>query len=199
MDRLALTPASVVAAAAGVADESGFAAVTLSEVARRLGVKTPSLYSHVRDLAALQDGVTALALAELTERVSAAIAGRSGADALGAYADALRAFARECPGRWDALQRRAGMGAVDSRAAREFVARTDAVLRGYSLTPGDRVHATRLIGATINGFIALERIGSFDHREPAPDASWLMAIGSLHAALLTWPPALAPTDREDLS
>ncbi|KAA9110604.1 TetR/AcrR family transcriptional regulator [Microbacterium rhizomatis] len=196
MDRIALTSAAVIAEAALLADRHGFGAVSLSEVARRLGVKTPSLYSHVRDLAALHDGITALALEEMADRVSTAIAGRSQGDALRAYADVLRGYAQESPGRWDSLQRRTGMGAVDSSAARSFVALTDAVLRGYGLSPVARVHATRMLGSTINGFIALERIGSFDHRDPAPETSWAIALDSLHVIFTEWSRA-APPHAED--
>src|SRR5689334_3801212 len=98
-----LTAATVVADAAALADEAGFGMVTLSAVARRLGVQAPSLYSHVRDLEALRDGITALALGELAERVGGAIAGRSGLEALRAYAAATRAYALGSPGRWQSL------------------------------------------------------------------------------------------------
>src|SRR3954470_9852819 len=122
MDRAPLTAAAVIADAPPLADEAGFAAVTLSAVARRLGVQTPSLYSHVRDRAALLDGVTALALAELAGGIAIAIAGRSGREALEAFAAAHRSFAHARPGLWQALQRRAGEDAVRSPGARDVVA-----------------------------------------------------------------------------
>ncbi|WP_375384412.1 TetR/AcrR family transcriptional regulator [uncultured Microbacterium sp.] len=197
MDRPALSPSSVIAEAAAISDESGFAAVTLTSVARRLGVKTPSLYSHVRDLAGLHDGITVLALGELSGLLSEAIAGRSGGPALRAYAATLREYALRSPGRWESLQRRAGAGAVGSAAARSYVSLTDAVLRGYPLSPVDRVHATRLIGSTINGFLALERIGSFSHREPDPESSWTAAIDALHSTLTEWSRADSSPDDED--
>lgn len=198
MDRPALSSSSVIAAGAAMSDDMGFAAVTLTSVARRLGVKAPSLYSHVRDLAALQDGVTALALGDLAERLAEAIAGRSGGAALHAYAATLRDFALHSPGRWESLQRRAGASAVDSPAARSYVALTDAVLRGYPLDPVARVHATRLIASTINGFLALEGIGSFSHREPGPEESWIVAIDALHTMLTQWSLAHTPPDGEVL-
>ncbi|MFD7023571.1 TetR/AcrR family transcriptional regulator [Promicromonospora sukumoe] len=187
MARTSLTPGSVIAEAAALADESGLDTVTLSAVARRLGVATPSLYSHVRDHAALLDGVHALALGDLAARVAEAVAGRSGRPALEGLAEAHRSFAREAPGRWQALQRRAGPAVVASDAARSVVALTDAVLRGYDIPPGERVHVTRLLGSTINGFLALERTGSFDHSEPAPDVSWARTVGALDTLLRAWP------------
>lgn len=189
MARAPLTPDTVIAEATALADESGLEAVTLSAVARRLGVRTPSLYSHVRDHSALLDGVSAVALADLTARVAESVAGRSGLPALAGLARAHRAFAREAPGRWQALQRRAGPSVVASDAALSIVALTDAVLRGYDIPPGERVHVTRLLGSTINGFLTLERIGSFDHSEPGPETSWERTVVALDTLLRAWPAA----------
>lgn len=182
-----LSRTAVISEAAELADLGGFEAVTLSAVARRLGVRAPSLYSHVRDLAALRDGITALALGELGDVVAVAIAGRSGREALHGFADAHRQYATRSPGRWQSLQRRAGPAAVQSAAAQRLVALTDAVLLGYSLSTVDRVHTTRLIGSTINGFLALERVGSFDHRAPAPEETWSVTLDALDRMLSTWP------------
>lgn len=187
MTRAALNPAAVVAEAALLADEDGFDAVTLSAVARRLGVRTPSLYSHVRDREALLDGVTGLALAELAARIGEAVAGRAGRDALDGFASAHRAYALAAPGRWQALQRRAGEDVVRSGAAREVVALTGAVLRGYPIPADEHVHVIRLLGSTINGYLALERSGNFDHSEPPPDVSWPRIVDALDALLHAWP------------
>jgi AcrR family transcriptional regulator len=185
--RAALTPAAVIAEAADLADEDGFDAVTLSAVARRLGVRTPSLYSHVRDRGALLDGVGGLALAELAARIGAAIAGRSGRGALEAFADAYRTYALESPGRWQSLQRRAGEVEVWSAPARDVVALTGALLRGYPIPEEEHVHVVRLLGSTINGFLALERNGGFDHSEPPAEQSWTRIVDALDALLRVWP------------
>jgi len=188
-----LTPVAVVAEAAALADEKGLESVTLSAVARRLGVRTPSLYTHVRDHAALLDGISTLALTDLTARIAQAVAGRSGREALEGIMGAYRSFARDAPGRWQALQRRTGPDVAGSDAARSLVALTDAVLHGYDLPPGERVHATRLLGSTVNGYLTLERVGSFDHSEPPPDVSWGRTIDALDTLLRAWP-ASAPKE-----
>ena len=199
MSRPPLTPASVVSDAAQLADQVGLDAVTLSAVATRLGVRTPSLYSHVRDLSALRDGVTALALQELADRISAEIAGRSGRIALVGFARAHREFARSHPGRWQALQRRAGADAVLSPSARNLVALNKAVLAGYGLDDSVSVHAIRLVGSTINGFLNLERVGNFDHSTPAAEESWDVAIDALDGILSTWPTSADHPDHPDHS
>ncbi|MFD4640200.1 TetR/AcrR family transcriptional regulator [Lentzea sp. NPDC058436] len=185
--RSPLSAAVVIADAAALADEAGFEKVTLSAVARRLGVQAPSLYSHVRDLEALRDGMTALALGELADLVATAIAGRSGLSALRAYAAAYRTYALESPGRWQSMQRRAGEAVVRSDAARNMSTQAGAVLRGYPVPPDEHVHAVRLLGSTINGFLALERTGNFDHSSPAPEVTWDRTVVALDALLRAWP------------
>jgi AcrR family transcriptional regulator len=192
--RANLTSSAVVAAAADLADRAGFDAVTLSELARQFGVQTASLYSHVRDRSSLLDGVHVLALSELVERAALAIAGRSGKEALVAFADAQRDYARRSPGRWAALQRPAAPSTVASAAAARRVALTWALLRGYPLPEDELVHATRLFGATVNGFLALEASGAFGHREPAPDLSWRRALDALDAAVRNWPASIRPAE-----
>ncbi|WP_460778873.1 TetR/AcrR family transcriptional regulator [Microlunatus antarcticus] len=177
----------IVATAADLADAEGFEQVTLSAVARRLRVQTASLYNHVRDRAELFAGIHELALDELADRMGAAVAGRAGRDALVGLAEAQRAYARESPGRWAALQQQATPTTVGSPGARRVAELTLAVLRGYDLPEAELVHVTRFVGATVNGFLALERSGGFGHRTPAPDASWQRTLTALDAIVRAWP------------
>lgn len=186
MERPPLTPRAVVLAAADLADARGLAEVTLSAVARVLDVRTPSLYGHVRDLAALRDGITTLSLGELGDSASEAVAGRAGRDALRALCDAHREYARTHPGRWESLQRRTGDAVVRSEEAARSSRALAAVLRGYGIAESDRVHATRLIGSFLNGFLHLEHIGAFAHSAPSADASWVLLIDRLDGLLRQW-------------
>ncbi|MEU8660237.1 TetR-like C-terminal domain-containing protein [Actinoplanes philippinensis] len=187
MARANLTSAAVIAAAADLADRDGFDTITLSALARGLGVQTASLYSHVRDRSALVEGVHRLALGELADRIALAIGGRSGHDALTALAGAHRDYAREFPGRWTALQRPATEATVRSEAAGRVAGLTQAVLRGYPLPESELVHAVRLLAATVNGFLALQANGGIAHREPDPDLSWRRALDALDVAFRSWP------------
>ncbi|WP_213816291.1 TetR-like C-terminal domain-containing protein, partial [Glaciihabitans sp. dw_435] len=121
------------------------------------------------------------------DRVSAAVAGRSGRDAVAGLFEAHRRFARELPGRWTALQRPAHPTTVKSESAMRVAELMLAVLRQYDLPERELVHATRLLGATLNGFVTLEAAGSFGHRDPDTELSWTRAIDVLDAALRAWP------------
>ena len=177
----------VVAVAANLADEHGLRAVTLSSVARDVGVRTPSLYSHVRGSDDLRAGLAALALGELADRGHRALAGRSGRDALVALANAHRDYAREHPGRFEAA------GALDvpltpdlAPAAARVADLSVAVLRGYPVPEADHVHAVRLVASLLRGFIELETGGVFAHRDPSSDESWARVLDTLDRTLNDW-------------
>ena len=186
MPRAGLTSALVVAAGADLADEIGFEATTVSAVARRLGVQVASLYSHVDGASGLQEGVAGLALDELADRAGEALAGRSGKDALVAFASAYRDYAREHPGRYAATRLRLGPDSPAVAAGRRHAALTRAVLRGYPLDDADTTHAVRLLGSVIHGFTDLELGGSFDHSRPAPSRSWTRVLDMLDTTLRQW-------------
>ncbi|RYZ31929.1 MAG: TetR/AcrR family transcriptional regulator [Propionibacteriaceae bacterium] len=186
MKRGQLTSTVVIRAAADLADEDGFGRVTLAEVALRLGVRTPSLYTHVRDRTALLDGVHELALDELADRIASAVAGRSGRAALVGLAEAQRRYAQQAPGRWASLIRPIGPDEPRSAAAIRLFDLVVAVLRGYSIAEGELEHVTRFLDASINGFVGLEHAGNLAHHGPDVEQSWQRLLAVLHAALERW-------------
>lgn len=187
MARAGITPARLALAAAELADELGLEHVTAAEVARRFGVKTASLYSHVASTTALRESVSLLALAELADRTEAAVLGRTRRDALAGLADAFRDYAHEHPGRFAATVVPLSPETARASAGPRHARLIEAVLRGYALDGAVHVHATRLLGSTIRGFITLEAGGSFDHSSPAPGESWEQIVDALESLLSDWP------------
>ena len=158
MARVGLNTAAVVEAAAEIADADGVEAVTLSTVAQKLGVKPPSLYSHVAGLADLRRRLALRGAEELGEALSPAVAGRAGGDALRAAGRAYRSWALAHPGRHAALQFEPLPG---EPAAERVVDLLVSVMRGYALEGDAAIHAVRGMRAAIYGFIALETGGGF--------------------------------------
>jgi AcrR family transcriptional regulator len=152
----------------------------LSRLAADLGVRTPSLYSHVRGLDDLRHRLAARAAGELADAMQEAAAGRAGGDALRAVATAYREYAREHPGSYDAAQRAAWLAGDDvarggrdapagdagARAVRVFTA----VLAGYGLSGDDAIHATRAVRAALHGFAALEAGGGFGMKQSVDES-----------------------------
>ncbi|MET7644249.1 TetR-like C-terminal domain-containing protein [Streptomyces sp. NPDC005426] len=187
MVRAGLTAQRLTRAGAELADEVGFEQVTVSALARRFDVKVASLYSHVKSSHDLRTRIALLALEELADRGAAALAGRAGKDALGAFADVYRDYAREHPGRYAAAQYRLDPEAAAASAGGRHAQMTRAILRGYDLSEPDQTHAVRLLGSVFHGYVSLEAQGGFSHSAPDSQESWSRIVDALDALLRNWP------------
>ncbi|WP_440107588.1 TetR/AcrR family transcriptional regulator [Streptosporangium sp. H16] len=187
MARAGLTTERLTQAGAELADEAGFDQVTVSELARRFDVKVASLYSHLRNSQELKTRIALFALEELADRVAAALAGRAGKDALAAFANVYRDYAREHPGRYAATQLRLTPEEASASAGGRHAQMTRAILRGYDLTEPDQTHAVRLLGSVFHGYVSLEMGGGFSHSAPDTQETWSRVLDALDALLRNWP------------
>ncbi|MFG2961041.1 TetR/AcrR family transcriptional regulator [Streptomyces sp. NPDC048291] len=179
MPRAGLDPAAVVTAAAALADEVGFANLTMGLLAERVGVRTPSLYKHVGGQEDLNRRIAARALGEAADAVGGAVRGRAGPDALAAAARAFRAFALNHPGRYAATIGVEPSGPDDPLAVagqRLLGAFLDA-LRGYDIPESEVDHALRTLRSLCHGFATLQADNGFQWSSGI-DASfeWLIAF-----------------------
>jgi AcrR family transcriptional regulator len=172
----------VVDVALAIADTEGPEALTLSAVAARAGVATPSLYKHVRNLAELRDLVTVRVLEELKDRLAAAVLGRSGDDALRALMLAYRSYVTDHPGRYGAMRQTPPEDPAAAAVADRMLAVLLAVLRGYDLEGSAAVHAARALRSAAHGFAVLEAAGGFGLPEDL-HTSYELLIRSLTAGL----------------
>ena len=179
MPRAGLDPAAVAEAGATLADELGFAQLSMGLVAERLGVKTPSLYKHVTSQADLTHRIAVLAANELGDAVGDAVQGRSGSDALVAGAQALRTYVKTHPGRYAAVNSARPTGPDDPfiAASRRAAAPLAAVLRGYGLPPAQETHALRMLRSTLHGFVTLEVSSGFQLETDVDDSfTWMIDL-----------------------
>ncbi|KOT92419.1 TetR family transcriptional regulator [Streptomyces rimosus subsp. pseudoverticillatus] len=189
MARAGLTAERVTRAGAELADEIGFEQLSMARLARRLGVKDASLYSHVRGLEDLRGRIALLAADEKTIRIAEATAGRAGKEALVAFANAWREYAHRHPGRYTATQIPIDIDpelAAKAPGPRRAVELTYGMLSGYGLAEPDLTDAVRLLRSTFHGFVALEAAGGFAHAR-SPQRSWDRALDALHTLLEHWP------------
>lgn len=162
MARARLDRTAVLDAAEQVLADDGAAGLTLARVARRLGVRTPSLYHHVDGLDGLRRALRLRGIAGLRDALAEAALGRSGVEAVRALAHAYRAWAADHPGLYElTLRGQSGADPEDARAAYEVVRVVTGGLRGYGLDGDDALHATRVLRAALHGFVALEAAGGF--------------------------------------
>jgi AcrR family transcriptional regulator len=177
--RAGLDTAAVVAAGAELADEIGFAELTMSRLAERLGVRTPSLYKHVAGQDDLHRRIATLALGEAADAIGAATQGRAGRDALGAAARALRDFVIAHPGRYAATTGLTPDGPDDPMtiAAVRGLGPFTAVLRGYDIAPQETTHALRALRSVFHGFATLQATGGFQWAADVDESfEWLVDL-----------------------
>ncbi|WP_182877155.1 MULTISPECIES: TetR/AcrR family transcriptional regulator [unclassified Microbispora] len=196
MPRAALSPDAVVALALRLVDEEGPDALTLSAVAGRAGVATPSLYKHVRGLAELRGLVSGRVLAELTEIAAEAALGRSGDDALRALMDGWRAYAARHPHRYSVLVQ--APLPETAEAGERLVGVLLAALRAYGLEGSAAIHAVRCLRAVTHGFAVLEAEGAFRLAEDLDESYALLAhmvVSGLRTARETSITSTEPSER----
>lgn len=162
MPRAGLTEALVVAEAERMADEVGLENVTMAALAKRLGVRQPSLYKHVVSLPALRSAIGVRTLTAMAGELARAAVGRAGEDALMAMARAFRAWAKAHPGRYEAVQRAPEPGdRAYEAAAAGVIELIGSVLSAFGLSGDDAIDAIRSLRAAMHGFVSLELLGGF--------------------------------------
>ena len=168
----------VLDAAAAIADRDGLASVSLASVAAALGIRSPSLYSHIDGLDGLRRALARRASLELGQRLAAAGAGQADPEAaLRCMGHAYRGFAREHPGLYASLLPAPRVaddpdGAAAAAAAVGVVANA---LSGLGVPPHRHVDLVRTLRAILHGFVDLENGHGFGLSDPV-DASFEAAL-----------------------
>jgi AcrR family transcriptional regulator len=160
--RAAIDQGAVVRAAAKIADDKGWDALTLADVAAKLRIRPPSLYNHIGGMTGLRRELALLAARELGAALVRATVGKSRDDAVRGLADAYRAFVKRHPGIYAATMIAPVRNDVEIKAAGDDVINTClSVLGGYGFRGGDGIHAVRAMRSAVHGFCALEGAGGF--------------------------------------
>jgi len=158
--RRGLTEQDVIDAATLLVETEGTSALTLSRVARELGVKPPSLYNHVAGLDTLRRDVALRAVEDLGHRLGLAAMGRTGQNALSAMAAEFRAYATTHPNLY-ALTTQIPADNEYVTASLTSMEPVVAILRGYHLEFEETIHAARILRSALHGFVSLETLGGF--------------------------------------
>ncbi|SEG66385.1 TetR/AcrR family transcriptional regulator [Paenibacillus sp. UNC499MF] len=160
--RIGLDEQTLLRAAAELADEHGFEAVTLALLAKKLNVRSPSLYNHIEGLGALRAKLALYSLTILHGDLAAAVEGSEGDEAVFAFGAAYAAYARQHPGLYEATLRAPGRQEMElERISAEIVSLIVGVLGYYGLEGDAAIHATRGLRSILHGFSSIERSGGF--------------------------------------
>lgn len=158
-------------------EQKGRADFSLREVAEALGIRTPSLYNHVKSLGDLQ-GMVACYAAEQFKRVQcAAMEGKERDEAVLGLAFAYRSYAKEHPGLYRVTISLPHMeNGMPSQAASTISEPVFQVLGQYGLSRERSVHWLRILRSIIHGFVFQEEAGFFQHPYVSVEESYRLAI-----------------------
>ncbi|MHA6483062.1 TetR-like C-terminal domain-containing protein [Paenibacillus sp. strain BS8-2] len=160
---------TIVSRAAAMADASGAEEVTLASLASELGVRSPSLYNHVKGLSELKELMTTLGLKRLNERLSNIGKGITPEAELMDLADAFLSFAAEHPGLYELTLKSPGSEEGDPLGERkeqrdlasQLVSRLLGVIRELGLKEEEGIHAVRGLRSLLHGFASIGQKGGF--------------------------------------
>lgn len=154
---------TLLAATTEIVDADGVQALTLAKLAKKLGIRPPSLYNHVDGLQGLQEALAIYGLEELYKRLSEAAIGRSKDEAVHALSHAYMSFARRHPGLYEAtLWANADLNNSDFNCiSSKIVDLIVRVLHAYDLGDEESIHATRGLRSILHGFASLEQKHGF--------------------------------------
>lgn len=162
MPRAGLDTNSVLQAAVELADREGFDAVALGTLARKLGIRTPSLYNHVDGLQGLRTKLTVHGLNQLRDVLMNAAVGKSKDEAVRAIAAAYVKFSRQHPGLYEATQRNPHEEDTEVRQAAEGVVHlVIQVFQAYGMKEDKAIHTIRGFRSLLHGFASIEQQGGF--------------------------------------
>lgn len=156
MPRQGLTRRDVLQACFRLIDEKGFEGFSMHELARRLNIRTASLYNHIENEATLLARIGQTATERFSRALADATEGKEGPEGIAALAGAWYGFATDHPGLYNVAMRAAFSGESGARPA--FYCPADALTEGNA-------PAADLILATLHGFVSFENGGIFPPEE----------------------------------
>jgi len=188
--RMGLDRHAVIAAAMTIVDDQGVDALSMARLAGELGIRGPSLYAHVRNQAELRRELWLWVLDDLGEHLRASVMGRSGREALIAFATAMRDYARDHQARYLlTLQPPVPFDEVALEASHRANSAFRAVIRSFGLEGDEAVHCGRALRAAVHGFVELEARNALARAKSdrsGGDGSWefllLLLVNGLESA-----------------
>lgn len=184
--------ADVVIAGLALLEEEGPEAVSLSRVAERLGLRTPSLYNHVSGSDDLQQAVVVetleLAAIAVLSAVDLSLAGTDPDRYLRQWALAWRSYALANANHVHYMM----LSPLDwskppySPTWTQMMTHVGSAIGQIGLSGPTQLHAARFLVASVQGFIRLELRGSMGGPLPHDESfAWMLdrAIGTIKTAI----------------
>lgn len=157
-----LTKEIIIAKAVALIEETGQPEVSLHELARRLEIKTPSLYNHIKNTKELQYAVFQFAIDKFVANQKLATENKKKDEAVKAFADAYYSFATENKGLYRLIMSMPSEeDDIEKKMAVPLLNTVVSILSDYALTEETIAHWQRVFRAILHGFISQEYLGYF--------------------------------------
>jgi len=157
-----LTKEIIIAEAVALIEETGQPEVSLHELARRLEIKTPSLYNHIKNTKELQYAVFQFAIDKFVANQKLATENKKKDEAVKAFADAYYSFATENKGLYRLIMSMPSEeDDMEKKMAVPLLNTVVSILSDYALTEETIAHWQRVFRAILHGFISQEYLGYF--------------------------------------
>lgn len=136
--------------------------ISLREIARRLGVKAPSLYNYIKNTEELQYAVYQYAIDLIVQKQQGATSGKSKDGAIRAFAEAYHTFAIENKGLYQVIM---SIPSEEDETGKEIALpllnAVVFILSDYGLPEESIAHWQRVFRAILHGFVSQEYLGYF--------------------------------------
>ncbi|HEY9775709.1 MAG TPA: WHG domain-containing protein [Planktothrix sp.] len=156
-----LNTSRVLDEAASLANQQGLDKLSMTGLAASLGIRSPSLYSHIAGLDEIRWQLGRQGIEEIERRAARAAVGKSGEDAVLAIAHVIRQFALDSPGVYAATVPTPPADRPDLVASRSVEETILPVLVGFKLEGDEAIHAMRAFRSVVHGFVMHELSGAF--------------------------------------
>lgn len=161
MPRAGVNKEKIFILAEKLSDEKGYENISMALLATELGIKTPSLYKHVKNLEEIQEYLAEKGLFLLRMKLEPSCRG-NGNSALSGMAKEYRNFAIERPGLYAAFQKtHVNRSPKVQKEAKLLLDLIFSVLVLLPVKKKDLIPAARALRSALHGFIALELAGGF--------------------------------------
>lgn len=162
--RAGITNKVIITTAIEIANVEGLKEVTMANVAKRLGIKSPSLYNHINGLSDIMNLLTLRALEDLYQLLKQAImdVDEMKREAIYPLSVAYLTYAREQPGLYAlTIESASKKGEEISTVANQIIELLTDVLKPFNLNEEDTIHAIRSLRSILHGFASIENQKGF--------------------------------------
>ncbi len=162
MSAKGLTKEKIILEAIVLIEETEKSTISLHELARRLQIKTPSLYNHIRNTKDLQHEVFKHAIQLFVANQNAATQGKRKDEAVRAFAEAYYTFAMENKGLYRLIMTMPqDNDETEKELAMPLLRTAMDLLSDYGLSREASAHWQRVFRAILHGFVSQEDLGYF--------------------------------------